>query len=128
MHLCAGTSSLVTSGIVNIEPGAVVYFQSPKITLNPDFNVSEGASLITSSVIGPVAPLLLGPTQIKARIGDIVVFSESHVCEDLEDGVLAIKPNDTGVLVESDEAEVFILSCTNSDGKTTQKNVMVIGE
>ncbi|MCF6263163.1 MAG: DUF285 domain-containing protein [Xanthomonadales bacterium] len=98
MHLCAGTSSLVTSGIVNIEAGAVVYFQSPKITLNLDFNVSEGASLITSSVVGPVAPLLLGPSKVKASIGDVLVESESHICEDFEDGVLAITPLDTGVI------------------------------
>ncbi|MBE9549647.1 MAG: BspA family leucine-rich repeat surface protein [Proteobacteria bacterium] len=126
MYLCAGTNSLITSGNVNLEAGAVVYLQSPAITLNPGLNVNEGASLISSSIIGPVAPLLLGPTTVKVSVGEILDFSESHICEDYEDGVLPITPFDTGVLVESTEPEVFTLSCTGLDGVITQMDVRVI--
>ncbi|MCF6226241.1 MAG: BspA family leucine-rich repeat surface protein [Xanthomonadales bacterium] len=128
MHLCAGTNSLITSGNVNLQAGAVVYFQSPEITLNNGFNVSEGASLISSTVVGPVVPLLLGPTEIKASVGEILMFSESHICEDYEDGILAITPVDTGVITESTEPEIFTLSCTGLDGMQTQMEVRVITE
>lgn len=126
IFLCQGSSTITTSGMVTLEPGAIVYFQSPDTLLDINFSIQTGAAFTSSTTIGNAPPHIAGPEQIQAAIGATVFFADSQDCTDYEDGRLSINPVDTGVLSGPAGSEIFVLDCTDSDAALTLKAIEII--
>jgi len=123
IYRCQGSNTITTSGMVTMEPGAIVYFQSPDTLLDINFSVH---SFTTSTTIGNAPPHIAGPEQLQATIGDTVFFADTQDCIDYEDGSLSINPADTGILGGPAGSEIFVLDCTDLDGAVTLKAIEII--
>ena len=125
-YRCQGSSTITTSGLVTLEPGSIVYFQSPDTLLDINLSVQQGASFTSSTTVGNAAPHIAGPEQLQATIGDTVFFGDTQDCIDYEDGSLSINPVDSGSLAGPAGSEIFVLDCIDLDGAITLKAIEII--